>query len=70
MTKNTNSKQKIYDLSEERTFSRVLETKKVRLFLKNIFIYHIKVKIIFLVIGILIIEIYLLFGACVLEFNC
>jgi hypothetical protein len=41
---------------------------------KNIFIYHRKVKIIVLIIGILIIEIYpygqvLLFGACVLEFN-
>ena len=35
MTKNTNSKQKIYDL-EERTFSRVLGTKKVRLFVKKL----------------------------------
>ncbi len=36
---------------------------------ENIFINHRKVKIIVLVIVILIVEIYLLFGACVLEFK-
>jgi hypothetical protein len=72
MTQKSNSKH-VYDL-EERTFQfaknvRIL-VKKLPKTIANIFINHRKVKIIVLVIVILIVEIYLLFGACVLEFKC